>query len=89
MGLSMTVVADAIGYVAATLTTLSFVPQVVRVVRTRDTHAISRVAYTAFCLGVALWLAFGIAIGSTPVVAANGITLALASVILAYKLRLG
>ena len=46
---------------AASLTTLSFVPQVVRAVRTRDVTGISIPMYVAFCTGVALWIAFGVA----------------------------
>jgi MtN3 and saliva related transmembrane protein len=81
--------ANFVGYLAAGLTTSSFVPQVVRVVRTQDTRAISVLAYAAFCLGVAGWLVYGIALGSPPIIIANGITLVLASIVLAYKIRLG
>ncbi len=80
---------ESIGYVAAFLTTASFVPQVVQVVRTRDTHAISRTMYVAFCLGIAMWLVYGIALASPPIIAANSVTLVLASVVLGYKLRFG
>ena len=85
----MSALADVFGYAAASFTTLSFVPQVVRVVRTRDTQAISKTAYVVFCLGVALWLAYGLIAGNAPVVLANGVTLVLASIVLGYKLRLG
>ena len=85
----MRVSSELIGYVAAILTTASFVPQVVHVVRTRDTHAISRTMYLAFCLGIAMWLLYGIALASPPIIAANAITLVLASVVLGYKLRFG
>ena len=80
---------ELIGYIAAILTTASFVPQVVRVVRTRDTRAISRTMYVAFCLGIAMWLLYGIALASTPIIVANAVTLVLASVVLGYKLRFG
>ncbi|GAC1494888.1 MAG: hypothetical protein NVS4B5_10460 [Vulcanimicrobiaceae bacterium] len=85
----MSGIAEITGYFAAALTTLSFVPQVVRVVRTRDTRAISLLAYVAFCLGVALWFAYGLALHNLPIALANGITLGLAGVVLSYKLRLG
>lgn len=85
----MTTIAQALGYLAASLTTLSFVPQAVRVIRTRDTRAISVVSYTMFCAGIALWLAYGLALGSMPIILANAITLVLASTVLALKLRLG
>lgn len=81
--------AATIGYLAAALTTVSFVPQVVRVMRTRDTQAISLVSYVAFCTGVFLWLVYGLVLANMPIVIANGTTLALAIVILLYKIRLG
>jgi MtN3 and saliva related transmembrane protein len=80
---------ELIGYVAAILTTASFVPQVLQVVRTRNTRAISRTMYVAFCLGIAMWLLYGIALASPPIIAANAVTLVLASVVLGYKLRFG
>ena len=80
---------EVIGYVAAILTTASFVPQVLQVVRTRNTRAISRTMYVAFCLGIAMWLLYGIALASPPIIAANAVTLVLASVVLGYKLRFG
>ncbi len=85
----MVALTEIVGYIAATITTASFVPQVVRVVRTRDTHAISLVSYGAFCIGIACWLWYGIALRSAPIVTANAITLVLASVVLAFKIRLG
>ncbi len=78
---------DALGYLAALLTTSSFVPQAWLTLRTRDVSGISLSMYSAFTLGVALWLLYGIAIGEWPIIAANGITLALASTILVTKLR--
>lgn len=75
------------GYVAAFLTTASFLPQVVRVLRTRDLGGISLAMYLMFVSGVALWLVYGIQLGSTPVIAANAITLLLSSIILGLKIR--
>ena len=77
----------SIGTLAAILTTAAFVPQVVRVIRTRDTHAISLFMYLLFSLGVALWCVYGLLLGLWPVVVANVITLALALVVLVLKLR--
>jgi MtN3 and saliva related transmembrane protein len=76
-----------IGYAAAVLTTAAFVPQAWKSWRSRDLRGISLPMYALFTLGVALWCAYGVVIGSAPVVAANGITLVLASVVLALKLR--
>jgi MtN3 and saliva related transmembrane protein len=81
--------ADAwIGYAAATLTTLSFVPQAVLTLRTRDVSGISGGMYACFTLGVALWLCYGWQLGDWPIIVANTITLALAGTILATKLML-
>jgi MtN3 and saliva related transmembrane protein len=80
---------DWLGYLAASLTTLSFVPQAWHTFRTRDVAGISLGMYSAFTAGVALWLAYGFALGAWPVIVANFITLALAASILAMKLTLG
>lgn len=77
---------DWLGYGAAMLTTASFVPQAALTLRTRDVSGISLGMYLAFTLGVALWLAYGIALDKWPIILANGITLALAATILAIKL---
>jgi MtN3 and saliva related transmembrane protein len=78
---------DAIGYVAAFLTTCSFVPQAWLTLRTRDVSGISLGMYSVFTTGVALWLLYGWLTGAWPVVLANAVTLALASFILVMKLR--
>jgi MtN3 and saliva related transmembrane protein len=77
---------DALGYLAATLTTASFVPQAVLTVRTRNVSGISLGMYSAFTLGVALWLVYGWRLGEWPIVVANALTLALAATILVTKL---
>lgn len=79
--------ADLIGTLAAILTTSSFVPQVVRTLRTRDTRGISFWMYLLFCAGVALWGIYGVMLGSWPIIVANGITLALGLVVLWHKAR--
>jgi MtN3 and saliva related transmembrane protein len=81
--------AEAVGYVAAVLTTASFVPQAWLTFRTRDVRGISLGMYSVFACGVALWLAYGLLVGAWPIVVANAITLALAISILAMKLRFG
>jgi MtN3 and saliva related transmembrane protein len=77
---------DALGYLAATLTTASFVPQAVMTLRTRNVSGISLGMYSAFTLGVALWLVYGWQLGEWPIVVANALTLALAATILITKL---
>ncbi len=78
---------DLIGYVAAALTTCSFVPQAWLTFRTRDVRGISLGMYSVFTAGVALWLVYGWLAGAWPVVVANAITLVLAAAILGMKLR--
>ena len=78
---------ESIGYLAAVLTTCSFVPQVWHTLRTRDVSGISLGMYSVFACGVALWLGYGLLLGAWPIVAANAITLALALAILYMKLR--
>lgn len=80
---------ESIGYLAALLTTASFVPQAWLTFRTRDVSGISLGMYSAFTAGVALWLAYGLLLAAWPVVVANAITLALACTILVMKLRYG
>ena len=80
---------DWMGYVAATLTTLSFVPQAVQVIRTKDTRGISLPMYVIFTAGVACWIGYGVALRSWPMIGANLVTAALALVSLALKCRHG
>jgi MtN3 and saliva related transmembrane protein len=79
-------VIDLMGYAAATLTTLSFVPQAVHTFRSRDVSGISLGMYSAFTSGILLWLVYGLMLGAWPIVLANTVTLALASSILGMKL---
>ncbi len=80
---------DSIGSVAASLTTVSFVPQVWQVWKTRQTQAISLGMYSLFTLGVALWLVYGILLVSWPIIIANSITVMLAGAVLVMKLKFG
>jgi MtN3 and saliva related transmembrane protein len=80
---------ELIGYLAATLTTCSFVPQALHTFRTRDVSGISLGMYSVFTAGVALWLVYGLALAAWPIVVANAITLALAGTILGMKVRYG
>ncbi|MBI2745860.1 MAG: SemiSWEET transporter [Burkholderiales bacterium] len=78
---------DLIGYIAASLTTLSFLPQALHTFRTRDVSGISLGMYGMFTVGVALWLVYGLLLSAWPIVVANAVTLALALAILVMKLR--
>jgi MtN3 and saliva related transmembrane protein len=81
--------ADYIGYAAAFCTTSAYVPQVVRVWRTRSTGDISLKMFLVLVTGLALWLTFGVLKGEWPIMLANGITRLLASTILLFKLKHG
>ena len=74
-----------LGFAAAVCTTGAFIPQVLMVWRDRGAPGISTGMYLMFIVGVALWLMYGLALDSWPVVIANGLTLALASSVLGMK----
>jgi MtN3 and saliva related transmembrane protein len=76
-----------IGLAAGTLTTLSFVPQVIRAWRTRSVNDLSMEMLVTFNIGVALWTVYGIALGEFPIILTNSITLGLALILLVFKLR--
>ena len=75
------------GYTAAFCTTCSFVPQVLHIIRTKDTHSISLGMYTIFVTGVTLWLIYGVIVKDLPLVVANSVTLFLSGIILIIKFR--
>jgi MtN3 and saliva related transmembrane protein len=75
--------------VAATLTTIAFVPQALHIIRRKETAAVSLVMYCLFATGVFFWGLFGILIGSWPIIIANIVTFGLAITIVALKLRYG
>jgi len=81
--------AEVVGFGAAALTTVAFVPQAVLTWKQRRAEGVSLGMYVVFVLGVACWLAYGILIGSAPIIVANVVTLALSGFILAMKLRHG
>ena len=78
---------DWLGLAAGTLTTISFVPQVVRIWRTKHADDISTSMFVIFIIGIALWLAYGLYLDALPVIIANAVTLVLASIILILKFR--
>jgi MtN3 and saliva related transmembrane protein len=82
-------VIEFIGGAAACCTTFCWVPQALRILRTRDAKAISLWTQTVFTLGLALWLTYGLLIASYPLILANTITLLLAASILVLKIRFG
>ena len=78
-----------LGVVAATCTTLSFVPQAAKTIRTRDTSGISLWMYVVFTVGIAFWFGYGIVLNSWPMIVANAITFVLSATILGLKVKHG
>lgn len=76
-----------IGLAAGMLTTIAFLPQVVKTWKSRSAKDLSLGMFSLFCLGVAMWLAYGFLVWDIPVIAANLCTLMLASTLLFFKLR--
>ena len=76
-----------IGYIAALLTTISFFPQALRVIKTKDTHNISLGTYFLFTVGLLFWTIYGIMLKELPIIAANVVTLIPAITILMMKLK--
>ena len=80
-------IVNIIGLSAAFSTTVSFLPQAIKTIQTKDTSGISLYMYALFTLGTLLWLIYGLMSHSLPVTIANAVTFVFASVILGYKLR--
>lgn len=78
---------DLLGFVAGVCTTVSFLPQVLQVWRTRSVDDISLGMYSIFVVGVGLWLIYGIVSAQIAMIVSNSVTLALAGSVLAMKLR--
>ncbi len=78
-----------IGILAALLTTVSFAPQAIQIIRTKNTDGISLGMYILFTAGIALWLVYGILIIDLPLILANSVTLVLTSTILVLKIKHG
>ena len=79
--------ATIIGFIAATLTTASFIPQAVKAWQSKSTKDISLGMFAAVCVGIFLWLVYGILIKSLPVIAANAVSFVFAAIILALKIK--
>ena len=80
---------DLLGYVAAVLTTVAFLPQVIKAFRTKSTRDMSLTMWMLLFIGIACWLVYGILLGARPIIAANGVTLVLAGTILVLKISNG
>ncbi len=80
---------DLAGIAGAALTTLCWLPQALKVMREKETRALSLAGTAGFTLGIALWLIYGLGIGDWPLIGSNAVTLMLMVPILAMKLRHG
>ncbi len=78
---------NMIGYIAAALTTFSFLPQALQVIKTKDTSSINLTMYLMFVVGVFCWTAYGIYKLDAALIASNTVTAVFSSIVLAYKLR--
>jgi MtN3 and saliva related transmembrane protein len=79
--------AKIIGLLAGTLTTISFLPQVIRTWRTRSAKDLSWIMFSVFCIGTVLWLLYGILMGDFVIMASNSVTLMLAATLLFFKMK--
>jgi MtN3 and saliva related transmembrane protein len=79
----------ALGLFAGTLTTVSFVPQVLKTWKFKETRDISLLMYIIFFTGILLWFSYGILIKNTPIIVANGVSLVLVFIVLILKIRYG
>lgn len=79
----------AIGMVAAFLTTIAFLPQVIKTWRSKSAKDLSLGMFGIFTTGVFLWLVYGLLISDLPIILANIFTLTLSSIILFFKIRHG
>jgi MtN3 and saliva related transmembrane protein len=78
-----------IGLIAGSCTTISFLPQVIKTFRTKETKDISITMYIILASGIFLWTLYGILIKDLPVILANAISLVLASIVLILKIKYG
>lgn len=76
-----------IGFLGGILTTVSFLPQVIHIWKTRSTRDLSAGMFLLFSVGVLLWLIYGIFLKELPVIIANSVTLILSITILVFKFK--
>ncbi|MGY8949279.1 MAG: SemiSWEET transporter [Flavobacteriales bacterium] len=78
---------ELIGFIAAILTTVAFIPQVYKVWQTKSVSGMSLTMYLIFFCGVLLWLVYGLIINSLPMIIGNAVTIVLTLIILYFLLR--
>ena len=84
---SVTIEVELIGFAAAFLTTIAFIPQVIQVWKSKSVEGLSLTTYIIFIIGVFLWFLYGLSIGSLSMIIANFITVLLASVIIYFIIK--
>ena len=84
---SVTTGVELIGFAAAFLTTIAFIPQVIQVWKSKSVEGLSLTTYIIFIIGVFLWFLYGLSIGSLSMIIANFITVLLASVIIYFIIK--
>jgi MtN3 and saliva related transmembrane protein len=80
---------ELIGMIAGLLTTIAFLPQAIKIWRSKSTNDVSLAMFACLCAGVVLWIIYGFMLGAFPVVLANVVTLCIAVTILVFKIRYG
>jgi len=83
----MTAYLDTLGFIAGTLTTVAFVPQVIKLRRVKRADDLSWWTFGTFTVGVVMWLAYGLTLGAAPIIVVNLVMLPLALAILFLKWR--
>jgi len=78
---------NLLGTAAGTLCTISFIPQAIKLWKTRQAHDISLITFSIFCCGIVLWIAYGFLTENYPIIVANAATLVLALMIIIMKIR--
>ena len=78
-----------VGMSGATLTTVAFLPQAIKVIKTRSTRDLSLGMSVLFVVGVACWLVYGVLLSELPIIIGNAVTFVLATLILGYKIKYG
>nr|WP_136252012.1 SemiSWEET transporter [Ningiella ruwaisensis] len=78
---------ELFGYIAAFCTTISFLPQAVKVIKTKDTQSLSLTMYSVFMLGILMWLVYGLLLMNWPMILANAFTITFAGIILFLKVK--
>ena len=83
----MSLAIETFRMIAGTLTTIAFVPQVLKIYQTKSAKDVSYLMFSIFSTGIVFWLIYGILIRSTPIIAANVVTLTLSVIIIVLKIR--